>query len=128
MKRVAKELYGGGATYNHILFPGPISALFLDVTWTEDGWLELDFGGTPWSDEFPELEPYRVGFLLDEPQQTIGIVCDHTWCHIDAVYWQAVAVPEPTTALLLILVAAGMCARQNRTAKSQQLINTWRRS
>jgi hypothetical protein len=33
-------------------------------------------------------------------------------------------VPEPTTELLLILVTAGLCARQNRTAKFQQLINT----
>jgi hypothetical protein len=105
------ELHDGGATYNRISFEQPISALLLDVLWTEDGYLDLWFGGN-WAGV--DLDPgtgFVLGIVLDEPVSSVDIACDHTWCFVDSVW--SVPIPEPTSASLVALGMVGLAALRN---------------
>lgn len=102
-----------GPSYERAIFAQPIIGVFLDVPWSENGYITLVFGGESVSVEEDDdaNNAFVLGLVFDEPLTTIDFRANHTWVFIDTLYFAT--VPEPGTGLLL---AAGLAlvARQSR--------------
>jgi hypothetical protein len=97
---------GCGPTYERAIFPQPVSGLFLNVPWTEDGYLGLILGDqAAWGDGYDNANHgMLIGVILDEPLTTIGFDAEHSWAFIDTIYWSvSQPIPEPSTVLLTAL-------------------------
>jgi hypothetical protein len=85
-----------------------VSALRLDVLWTEDGYLDLFFGSDWASVDTDGGTAFVLGVVMDEPVNSVDIACDHTWCFVDSVRWVAAPIPESATASLVALGITGL--------------------
>lgn len=108
-------------TYNRFVFPVPIRAFFVEVSysenpelsaWTEHGgvFLYRDSRSGPYDDS---LHP--EGVILDAPASVVDFASGFSWYSVESFRW--VPAPEPATALLAGLGLLGMAAQARRATR-----------